>query len=264
MNREDLSRRNQVLYKMIMTALFAALSFVGTVLQARIPTGGFTHFGNFFCILGGLLCGGLVGGFSGALGMGLYDLLFYPSTLLRTLIAKFLMGFITATVFHRFVKSKKNPKPALLSTFFLSGAVSIACWILYFIPVAFSFGDKERTISASVWLVAFSTLFFLILTFALIFAKKLKKTTQAVVFSSTIGIIINILCEMSVRVATEMIAGAAFTSSFLYAVSKVPAAVLNGITTIVCISLIYYPLYRATYSLNRLDDLGIESYERGV
>ena len=264
MNRGNLSRKKQILYKMIMTALFAALSFSGTVIQARIPTGGFTHFGNFFCILGGLLCGGLVGGFSGALGMGLYDLLFYPSTFIRTLIAKFLMGFLTAIVFRFFVKAKKNPKPALLSTVVLSGAVSLTCWILYFIPVTFSFGGKEKEISASVWLVVFSTLFFLLLIFATIFAKKLKKTTQAVVFASTIGIIVNILCEMSVRIATEMIAGATFTSSFLYAVSKVPAAVLNGITTIVCFSLIYYPLYQATHSLNRLDDLDIESYERNI
>ena len=64
----------KVLYNMVIIALFTALTFVGTYVQIPLGTSK-VHLGNFVCILAGLLCGGLVGGISGSLGMGLNDLL---------------------------------------------------------------------------------------------------------------------------------------------------------------------------------------------
>lgn len=50
---------------MIICAIFAALAFVGTMVQIPLPSGGMVHLGNFVCVLGALLCGPIVGGLAG-------------------------------------------------------------------------------------------------------------------------------------------------------------------------------------------------------
>ena len=62
------------IYKLALTGLFAALSYVVfTFLQIKItlPGGDATsiHLGNAVCVLGALILGGFYGGLGGALGM---------------------------------------------------------------------------------------------------------------------------------------------------------------------------------------------------
>ena len=66
--------RNEKVYKLTLTALMAALSYVVfTFLQIKIalPGGDATslHLGNAVCVLGALLLGGVYGGLGGAIGM---------------------------------------------------------------------------------------------------------------------------------------------------------------------------------------------------
>ena len=66
--------RNEKVQKLVMTGVFAALSYVVfTFLQIKItlPGGDATsiHLGNAVCVLGALILGGLYGGIGGALGM---------------------------------------------------------------------------------------------------------------------------------------------------------------------------------------------------
>lgn len=103
--------RNENVYKLTLTALMAALSYVVfTFLQIRItlPGGDATsfHLGNAVCVLGALLLGGAYGGIGGALGMTIGDL-FDPVYIMyapKTFILKLCIGLITGFVAHRIGK----------------------------------------------------------------------------------------------------------------------------------------------------------------
>lgn len=85
--------------RLVLTAMFAAICFV--VLMFRIPIADqFVHAGNAVCILAALLLGGWQGGLAGAIGMGLNDLFFYPSSVIKTLVLKLGIGLFTGLIFH--------------------------------------------------------------------------------------------------------------------------------------------------------------------
>ena len=68
--KEDFMMKNERIYKLVLTALMAALSYVVfTFLQIKIalPGGDATsiHLGNAVCVLGALLLGGVYGGIGG-------------------------------------------------------------------------------------------------------------------------------------------------------------------------------------------------------
>ena len=91
--------KNKKLAIIVAVGLMAALCFVGNYLQIKIPNGVLItriHFGNVFCLLGGLLFGGIPGGLAAGIGAGLYDLLdpVYIISAPFTFLSKFAMGFI--------------------------------------------------------------------------------------------------------------------------------------------------------------------------
>ena len=97
--------RNEKVYKLTLTALMAALSYVVfTFLQIKIalPGGDATslHLGNAVCVLGALLLGGVYGGLGGAIGMTIGDLLdpVYIIYAPKTFLLKFCIGLITGLV----------------------------------------------------------------------------------------------------------------------------------------------------------------------
>ncbi len=100
--------RNEKIQKLVMTGVFAALSYVVfTFLQIKItlPGGDATsiHLGNAVCVLGALILGGLYGGIGGALGMTIGDL-FDPVYVVyapKTFILKLCIGLITGLIAHR-------------------------------------------------------------------------------------------------------------------------------------------------------------------
>lgn len=99
---------NNKVYKIAMTGLMAALSYVVfTFLQIKIPLPGgdatSIHLGNAVCVLGALLLGGVYGGIGGALGMTIGDL-FDPIYIVyapKTFILKLCIGLITGVVAHK-------------------------------------------------------------------------------------------------------------------------------------------------------------------
>lgn len=106
-----MNRTDSKIYKIAMTGLFAAMSYVVfTFLQFKIslPGGDATsiHLGNAVCVLGALLLGGLYGGLGGAIGMTIGDL-FDPVYVLyapKTFILKLCIGLITGFIAHRIGK----------------------------------------------------------------------------------------------------------------------------------------------------------------
>ena len=107
--------RNEKIYKLTLTALMAALSYVVfTFLQIKItlPGGDATsfHLGNAVCVLGALLLGGIYGGIGGAIGMTIGDLLdpVYIIYAPKTFILKFCIGLITGLIAHNIGKITKS------------------------------------------------------------------------------------------------------------------------------------------------------------
>lgn len=104
--------KNQIKFKkLIQTALLAALCFVSfTYLQIKIPVPGgdatSLHIGNAFCVLAALLLGGWYGGFAGAIGMTIADLIdpVYILVAPKTFILKLCIGLITGFVAHKIAK----------------------------------------------------------------------------------------------------------------------------------------------------------------
>ena len=96
------------IYKLALTGLFAALSYVVfTFLQIKItlPGGDATsiHLGNAVCVLGALILGGFYGGLGGALGMTIGDLFdpIYVVYAPKTFLLKLCIGLITGLVAHK-------------------------------------------------------------------------------------------------------------------------------------------------------------------
>ena len=71
-------------YRVVSVAVFAALVFVGSVIQVPVPAAfGMTriHLGNIFCLLSGFILGPLGGGLAAGIGSGLYDIVIYGDIL---------------------------------------------------------------------------------------------------------------------------------------------------------------------------------------
>lgn len=102
--------RNEKLQKVVLTGLFAALSYaVFTVcnLFFRIPLPGGSavtiHIANAVCVIGALLLGGFYGGIGGAIGMTISDL-FDPVYVIyapKTFICKLCIGLIAGLIAHK-------------------------------------------------------------------------------------------------------------------------------------------------------------------
>ena len=97
------------LKKMVLTALFAALTCVATMLiEIPMPaTQGYVNIGDCFVLLGAWVLGPIYGAFAGGVGSALADLLVgYPHYIVGTLIIKALMAVIAALVYQTL--GKKN------------------------------------------------------------------------------------------------------------------------------------------------------------
>lgn len=108
--------------KMVMTGMFAALSYVVfTFLQIKItlPGGDATsiHLGNAVCVLGALLLGGVWGGIGGALGMTIGDLMdpVYIVYAPKTFILKLCIGLVTGLIAHKMGKINQSNDRAYIT-----------------------------------------------------------------------------------------------------------------------------------------------------
>lgn len=68
-------KSDQKIQTIVLIALFAALTFSGTMIKIPLPTGAFIHFGNAVVLLAVLLIGYWRGALAGGLGFFIFDLL---------------------------------------------------------------------------------------------------------------------------------------------------------------------------------------------
>ncbi|MBP3324105.1 MAG: ECF transporter S component [Clostridia bacterium] len=91
--------KKNTIYKIATTSIFAALVFVSNMISVPIPVAigdvSRIHFGNIFCLLSGLVLGGLQGGLAAGIGSFLYDLTIpaYIASSPFTFVFKFLLAF---------------------------------------------------------------------------------------------------------------------------------------------------------------------------
>lgn len=113
--------------KLVMAAVFAALTFVGTSV-IKIPTiNGYIHPGDGFVLLAGFLLGPLFGGLSAGIGSALADLLGgYGIYVPGTFLIKGLTALVAAVIYQR----KKSFPFALLGAI-VAELVMTAGYFLY-------------------------------------------------------------------------------------------------------------------------------------
>ncbi len=103
------SQKKITVYDIVLVGLMAALCFVGTYLHIDIPTPlgkAMIHFGNIFCLLSGMLLGGVRGGLAAVIGSMFYDVLdpAYISECWITFLNKFMMAFLCGVIVSYGVK----------------------------------------------------------------------------------------------------------------------------------------------------------------
>ena len=107
--------------KIVLTALMAALVFVGSALRVRLPiaVGSTTsfHLGNIFCALSGLLLGPWLGGLAAGLGSFLFDIMTnYISECWITFLTKGAYGLVAGLVAWKAGKMNWNYLKATVAT----------------------------------------------------------------------------------------------------------------------------------------------------
>lgn len=254
------NNNQKLIYKVILTAIFSALAFVGTCIQIPLPTGGMIHLGNFVVIISALLCGGLVGGIAGGIGCGLYDLIIYssPDGFVKYLILKFIMGFIVGSLFRLVLKSKNKkgvPLVLLLSGCFLAIVTTVAIVLFNNDYITLS-----SSITAKVGYIAIVSVFGYLFSIALIFcsfwSRRVKPTIQAVIVAISISVIANILLEFIAKLITStVIDSLVWDASLIKAFSTMPSCIFTGAITLILGVLIYPPLYKATKNINSFNNI---------
>ena len=91
--------------KIVLIALFAAITCVFTMIHIFPSPNGYVHIGDCIVLLSGFLLGPIAGGVAGGVGSALADLIGgYPIYIIPTLIIKFFMAFLAAYIVKCFSK----------------------------------------------------------------------------------------------------------------------------------------------------------------
>ena len=237
-NTTGKSTSRNTLLTTVLIALFAALSYV--VLYIKIPMGEqFVHMGNMVTILAALLIGGWQGGLSGSIGMGLYDIFFYPTSVVKTLILKFGIGFFTGLIARVGLRHPdRSPRKGLAA----ASAVSLAIGLVLLAGRLFRLGGlADVTPVATIFLLVLGVLLGLLLLASL----KTDKLNNEVLFGATVGILWNIVGEFLFALVTKMLAGMSFEAAAIAALLRIPASFVNGSFSIFGAVLLYVPLKAA-------------------
>lgn len=124
--------------KIVLVALLAALTVVGSGLRIKVPAGivgtSAFHLGNIICALSGILLGPWMGGLAAGLGSAIYDMFdpMYISECWLTFLMKGTYGLVAGLIAHLGKKEWNYIKAALASA---AGAAVYA--VLYLLKTYF-------------------------------------------------------------------------------------------------------------------------------
>lgn len=126
-------------YDMVITALFAAICFIGaTFFRIEIPTPlGKTmiHCGNIFCLLSAMLMGGLRGGIADSIGLTLSDLMVpeWAASAPSTFVMRFIMGLVCGSI-ASIGRHNENKRTVWMV---ISAAVGMSTYIVLYLSYNF-------------------------------------------------------------------------------------------------------------------------------
>lgn len=235
----------------ILIGLFAALSYVALLFKIPIPApvgNPFLHMGNMFVILAALLFSGPIGGASGALGMGLFDLMNgYASSVVKTLILKFGIGIVVGLVASRGRRQDAKSPIRWLAT---SSIVLLIVGIMILITASnqgyeIAIAGVEKSLVINPVLYIFSIGLGVILAIICIASKNLSINLQYAVLGGVAGIAFNLVGEFLFGVVKLLVAGSNFIPAVLSAAVSLPATLINGTFSIVVAVILYVPLAKA-------------------
>lgn len=247
---ENMSKTKRLLLEITCIGVLSALSYVGVMINIPIPSPlgrPLIHLGNLIVIISALIFGGLIGGISGSIGMGLYDLIagYDAWSIARTIILKFVMGVVVGLIYHRLIKKEKRSLIAyqliIGSIFLFVGIVFLVVAIQYQGVWISSSLNKKATIYWPIY--SFSILIGIILMVGGIFSKKLSYHLQCALLSTSSAIVVNLIGEFIYKLMKQMtLGGTNFVDSNIIALFSVPATLLNGVITLVLVIFVFLPI----------------------
>ena len=132
--KEENVSRDESINKLVVTAFFAAITFLGIQIF-RVPLPAvvgtpFVHFGHIFVVMGVLLMGGKRGAVSGTLGLVIFDILNgylqdVPQVFLETIIKCLLIGALFAVLKNRAGGDRKKEYRGAMICTVLYGCMNI-------------------------------------------------------------------------------------------------------------------------------------------
>jgi len=262
--------KNKKLYKTILTALFTALNFAGVYVQIKLPVG-MIHLGNFVCILGSFILGGLLGGLSGSIGMMLADVTlgYGIASAIRTLILKFFMGLIAGSLFKIYSKKEKDSIIPNLVLAIILGISSIVTTILSILSyqgkfvISYTKADNLVTkILEFHWLIpVVFVILFIFSIIVLILRNKVDKDARIALVSSSFAIGFNVFGEIFIKSLLYYWLNSSYNTldaAFLYSVSGIPSTLLTSCITLALVSFIFDPVYKAYKHTNAYQILEVK------
>lgn len=240
---------------LVMIGLFAALSFVALYIRINIPSPvgkPFLHMGNMFTILAALLFGGIVGGASGSIGMGIWDILNgYAATVYKTFILKFGIGFFVGLVASKGQKKDaKSPIKLLTATGIIFTALGIfLAFLAHSQGTQIQFSQIQIEGKDTLTIIPVLYIFCLILGLGLLitcgFIKRISIKMQYVILGAVAGIAFNIVGEFGFKAVELILAGSKAAPAILASLINLPSTVINGTFSIVVAIVLYIPLNKA-------------------
>ncbi len=247
MNERKVFNKHRSILNITITAVFSALCFASLFLRIYIPSvvgRPYIHFGNLIIILAALLFTGPVGAISGAIGMGVFDLIDgYGIWTIKTIILKLLIGLITGIVYNLMKKKNRNVG---LRIFVISILFLIFGIIMLIIAISkngiLTIGSKEFDL----WpMYVFSLILGIFLLVVGVVSKNKNKENKIAIYASSIALMANIIGEFIGKLIKCLLEGQGMDVSVISSLASLPATVINSLVTIIAIILIYPVLKRA-------------------
>jgi len=240
---------------MVLIGLFSALCYVALLFKIPIPSPvgrPFLHMGNMFVILAALLFSGTIGGLSGSIGMGLFDLMNgYASSVPKVILLKFGIGAITGIVAS---KGHKKDAKSPIKWIGIASAMLILIGIVLFV-ISIILGNEivvagiEKKLIVNPVLYIFSFILGIGLALVCIASKKLSIKIQYAVLGAVAGIAFNLVGEFLFGIVTLLFAGSGFTAALLSSAVSLPATLINGSFSIFVAVALYIPLSKSIKNL---------------
>ena len=138
-------------FDLVITAILAALIFVATLINIKLPfgQGGLIHLGTSMLFMAAILFGPKKGALAGAIGMGLFDILggwaiWAPTTIISRALQGLIVGKIAWSNGHRGDNMGLNilgavvSMPVMIAVYYIGQAIMFKSWIA---PMASIPGD---------------------------------------------------------------------------------------------------------------------------